>query len=301
MKATAPSLIDTAIATKSWAAVFCELIKARLTFLVLLTTLAGIYLGQQGDPNYWVILNAMAGTALVAFGAAALNQYAERDYDALMRRTEERPLPSGRLQPATALIFGGASALCGLGYLAATVNLLTCLLGAISLVSYVFVYTPLKRLTSLNTAVGAIPGALPPLMGWVAVRGEIDRSGWALFAILFFWQLAHFLAIGWMYREDYGKAGFVMLPVLDREGHLTGRLAVCHCFGLMAVSLAPTVFGITGTIYGLGAVALGVGFTALAVQFARRLTNVSARQLFYGSILYLPLLLILMLLDKTKF
>jgi protoheme IX farnesyltransferase len=207
-------------------------------------------------------------------------------------------LPSGRLQPATVLLFGSGSALIGLLYLALAVNRSTSLLGAISLVSYLFVYTPLKRVTWLNTLVGAVPGGLPPLMGWTAARGEVTAEGWALFAIQAFWQLPHFLAIAWMYRDEYAKAGFVMLPVVDPQGHRTGRQAVSHTLALLSVSLCPFLFGLTGPVYLVGAAVLGMLFLWFAVQFARQLTIQCARQLFYASILYLPLLLGLMVFDK---
>ena len=198
MKAGAQSFHATAVTDKGRVAVFGELIKARLSCLVLLTTLVGFYVGSRGTMDYLLMIHTLLGTGLVAGGAAALNQLLERKHDARMRRTEDRPLPSGRLQPDTVLMFGGFCSVAGLVYLALAVNLLTSALGAITLASYLFVYTPLKRVTSLNTAVGAIPGALPPLMGWTAARGEINAEGWSLFAILFFWQLPHFLAIAWM-------------------------------------------------------------------------------------------------------
>lgn len=300
MKATTQSLSDTIPGEKSWAAVYADLIKARLTFLVLLTTLVGFYLGYRGPMNYLLMLHTVLGTALVASGASALNQLLEREYDAKMRRTRERPLPSGRLQPTTVMVFGGACACAGLLYLALAVNLITSVIGAVSLLSYLFIYTPLKRLTWLNTAVGAIPGALPPLMGWTAARGQLSGEGWALFAILAFWQLPHFLAIAWIYRGEYEKAGFKMLPVIDPEGHRTGRQAVSHTLGLLPVSLCPFLFGLTGPVYLAGALLLGLAFLWFAIQFARQLTVPRARQLFYASILYLPLLLTVMVLDKMK-
>jgi protoheme IX farnesyltransferase len=235
---------------------------------------------------------------LLASGAAALNQMLEWSYDGKMQRTRQRPLPSGRLQPETVMIFGTSCALAGLLYLALAVNLSTCLLGALSLASYLFIYTPLKRVTWLNTLVGAVPGGLPPLMGWTAARGEVTAEGWALFAIQAFWQLPHFLAIAWMYRDEYAKAGFVMLPVVDPEGHRTGRQAVSHALALGSASLCPFWFGLAGPVYLAGAAVLGLVFLWFAVQFARRLTTLSARQLFCASVLYLPLLLSLMMWDK---
>jgi heme o synthase len=300
MKATAQPLTETLPAEKSWGAVYADLFKARLTFLVLLTTLVGFYLGFRGPVNYLLMLHTLLGTALLAGGASALNQLSECEYDAKMRRTQDRPLPSGRLQPQTVLLIGAGSAALGLIYLALAVNLTTSMIGAFCLVSYVFIYTPLKRVTWLNTAIGAVPGALPPLMGWTAARGELSGGGWALFAILAFWQLPHFLAIAWIYREEYARAGFKMLPVIDPQGHRTGRQAVSHTLGLLPVSLAPFLFHLTGPIYVVGALVLGSVFLWFAIQFSRHLTVARARQLFYVSILYLPLLLALMVLDKIK-
>ncbi len=306
MKATAQTLTvpaaigKSAAPEKSLAAALGDLFKMRLTFLVLLTTLVGFYLGWRGPMAYGLMFNAVLGTALVAAGAAALNQLLECEHDAKMRRTQSRPLPSGRFTAETVLVIGACCAGAGLIYLALAVNLLTALLGAITLASYLFVYTPLKRVTTLNTAVGAIPGALPPLMGWTAARGEITSDGWSLFAILFFWQLPHFLAIAWMYREEYFNAGFVMLPGLDATGERTGRQALSHTMGLLPVSLCPFLFKLVGPLYLFGALALGGVFLWCAFQFARRRTVRRARVLFYASILYLPLLLILMVLDKVK-
>ena len=289
----------TAVASveKTRFAVFSELVKARLTVLVLLTTLVGFYVGALGRLDLMLLLHTMVGTALLASGASALNQLMEREYDARMQRTEDRPLPSGRMQPLTVLILGGVCGGVGLIYLALSVNLL---LGAITLASYLFIYTPLKRVTTLNTIVGAVPGALPPLMGWVAARNEISIGGWALFAILFFWQLPHFLAIAWIYRDQYARAGFVMLPVVDPDGTRTGRQAVSHTLGLLPVSLGPFLLHLAGPVYLFGALILGLVFLWFAVQFSRHLTIPRARQLFFVSIMYLPLLLGLMVFDKVK-
>lgn len=300
VKASSTSLTPSRAADKSALAVFAELTKARLTSLVLLSTLVGFCLGWQGRMDYLLMLHTLLGTALLAAGAAALNQLLERDRDAKMQRTAHRPLPSGRLQPDTVLIFGGVSGAAGLVYLALAVNLLTSLLGALTLVSYLFLYTPLKPLTPLNTVVGAIPGALPPLMGWVAARGEITAAGWSLFAIQFFWQLPHFLAIAWLYREDYARAGFAMLPVVEPTGRQTAAHAVCHALGLLPVSMCPALFGLTGMLYLAGALLLGVAFLGCALQFARQRSERSARRLFFASVLYLPLLLGLMVADKVK-
>jgi len=298
MKVIAQSIVAPLPAEKSRVAVYLELIKARLTTLVLLTTAAGFYVGGQGPLDCRLMFHALWGTALLASGAAALNQLLEWSHDGKMQRTRQRPLPSGRLQPETVLIFGTGCALAGLLYLALAVNLSTSLLGAFSLATYLFVYTPLKRVTWLNTLVGAVPGGLPPLMGWTAARGEVTAEGWALFAIQAFWQLPHFLAIAWMYRDEYAKAGFVMLPVVDPQGHRTGRQAVSHTLALVSASLCPFWFGLAGPVYLAGAAVLGLVFLWFAVQFARRLTIPSARQLFCASVLYLPLLLGLMVWDK---
>jgi protoheme IX farnesyltransferase len=287
----------TATAQKS---VWADLIKARLTTLVVLTTAAGFYAGWKGVMDWMLLFHTVFGTALVASGAAALNQLLERDYDARMRRTENRPLPSGRLTPDAVLIIGGALSVGGLVYLAAAVNLLTAVLGAITLISYVWIYTPLKRVTTLNTAIGAIPGAIPPLMGWTAARDDISGGGWALFAILFFWQLPHFLAIAWIYREDYARGGFAMLPVFDPDGRRTSSQALSHTLGLLPVSLSPFIFKLAGPYYLVSALILGAVFAGAAIRFAREMTVARARSLFFVSIIYLPLLLMALALDKLK-
>jgi len=257
-------------------------------------------LGSDEPLKIWVLFHAMVGTALLASGAASLNQYLERHLDAKMTRTADRPLPSGELQPSTVLALGGIISSAGMIYLAALVNPLTSFLGALTLGSYLFVYTPLKRVTTLNTVIGAIPGALPPLMGWTAATGQISVGGWSLFAILFFWQLPHFLAIAWMYKDQYAKAGYVMLPVVDPQGFRTGRQAVSHTLGLLPVSLAPFVLGMTGRLYLFGALALGILFLWRAIQFARFLNPARAKSLFITSIIYLPLLLGLMVVNSIK-
>ena len=286
-------------ADKSRAAIFADLVKARLTTLVLLTTAVGFYLGWPGPMDLARLFSTLAATALLASGAAALNQLLECEYDAKMRRTQDRPLPSGRLQPVTVMLFGGVSSVAGLVYLALAVNLLTSVLGAVTLVSYLFIYTPLKRVTWLNTAIGAIPGALPPLMGWTAARGELSGAGWTLFAILAFWQIPHFLAIAWIYREDYARAGFVMLPNVDAGGRRTAQQTVSHTLALLTASLAPFVLRMAGPVYLVAALVLGAAFLGCAIQFSRRLTPAHARRVFLLSILFLPLLLGAMVWDKV--
>ena len=299
MKATAPSIQTAQSGEKVGIGLFLELTKVRLTALVLFTTVVGFYMGAKGSPDFALMASVLIGTGLVASGAAALNQLLERDFDSRMLRTESRPLPSGRIQPETVLLFGVICAAAGLACLALTVNLLTSFLGAVTLLGYLFVYTPLKRVTALNTSVGAITGALPPLMGWTAARGELGGGGWALFVILFLWQLPHFLAIAWIYRDQYAKAGFVMLPLVDPSGNRTGRQAVGHTIGLLIVSFAPFLFGLSGFVYFAGAVVLGASFLAFALRFCMNLSQGRARQLFFMSIVYLPVLLVIMVLDKT--
>jgi protoheme IX farnesyltransferase len=305
MRASAEIL--SATPARSAAAVLADLVKARLTTLVLLTTFVGFYMGERGPMDFALMFHALAGTALVAAGAAALNQLLEREYDAKMRRTQNRPLPAGHLEPATVMIFGVVCATAGLLYLALAVNLLTSVIGAVTLVSYLFIYTPLKRMTWLNTAIGALTGALPPVMGWTAARGELTGEGWALFAILAFWQMPHFFSIAWIYRDEYAKAGFKMLPVVDPDGCRTGQQAVSHTLALLFVSLSPFVFNMAGVFYLAGALVLGAGYLWFAFQFSRQLrfaraepTLTRARQLFLASIIYLPLLLAVMVLDKVK-
>jgi protoheme IX farnesyltransferase len=299
VKATYSSPADTAFVDKGWMSLLADLTKARLTLLVLLTTLVGFYMGWGGRMDYLLMFHALWGTALLASGAGALNQLLERDYDARMRRTSGRPLPSGRLQPVTVMLFGGVCSAIGIVYLAVLVNLLTAVLGAVSLVTYLFVYTPLKRVSWLNTAVGAVPGALPPLMGWTAARGGLEGGGWSLFALLALWQMPHFFAIAWMYREEYAKAGFVMLPVVDADGSRTGNQAVGCALALLPVSLCPVWLHLAGIGYLVASILLGAGFLFCAVQFARKLDQPSARRLFFASIIYLPLLLIALVAAKT--
>ncbi|MBN8248089.1 MAG: heme o synthase [Verrucomicrobia bacterium] len=237
---------------------------------------------------------------LLAAGAAVLNQLLERVWDSRMRRTADRPLPSGRVTPNTALAAGAALSVAGMGWLLIAVNPLTALLGAVTLVTYLFCYTPLKRRTVLNTVVGAIPGALPPLMGWTAATQSLSAPGWSLFGILFFWQLPHFMAIAWLYRDDYAGAGYRMLSGVDPDGRRTAASAVRNTFALLLVSWFPYLFGLAGRWYLAGALLMGIGFLAASVVFARTRTPRTARLLFFASILYLPLLLVLLVVDKPS-
>ena len=286
-----------AVETPSRAADYAELAKPRITSLVLVTAAVGFAVGTRGSFDGIGFLVFMAGTALLCGGASALNQYLERESDARMERTRRRPIPAGRLRPEEALAFGLLMSAGGL-VLLAFVNRLTLALGAASLLSYVLAYTPLKRVTSLCTVVGAVPGALPPLMGWTASRGELAAAGWGLFAILFLWQLPHFLAIGWLYRDDYARGGFPMLAVTDRDGSSTGRQAVLYATALLPVTLAAGLLASAGAGYLWGGLALGLAFLACAGAFAWKRSVASARRLFFASVLYLPLLLGLMVFDR---
>jgi protoheme IX farnesyltransferase len=277
---------------------YIALTKPRLNFLVVATSAAGYYLGGPGSADVMAMTQAVGGTALVAGGAAVLNQLYERETDALMRRTRLRPLPDGRIAPADARLFGIALSLAGLVLLAARTNWLAAGLALATILVYLIVYTPMKRRTSLATLVGAVPGALPVLIGWTASHGSIALGGATLFAIVFLWQMPHFMAIAWLYRDDYSKAGFPMLPVIDPQGTRAGRQAVRYAAALLLVSLAPTFAGISGAIYFVAALLLGAALVVLAVRFAATRSDGSARALFLGSITYLPLLWIIMIADR---
>jgi protoheme IX farnesyltransferase len=277
---------------------FLALAKPRVNLLVVASTLAGYVMAGAEGLGVIRLLGTLIGTGLVAGGAAALNQISERDLDALMRRTRMRPLPDGRLQPTEALVFAAALSTTGLAMLAVTANMLSAIVALVTLLSYAALYTPLKRLTSFSTVIGAIPGALPPIIGWAAARGELSREAWTLFGILFLWQLPHFLAIAWMYRDDYARAGYPMLPVLEPDGRSTGRQSVVYAAALLPLSLAPTLMGLTGTVYFGAALALGALFLWLALRFARTRSVQDARSLFFGSIAYLPLVWIVMIADR---
>ena len=280
-------------------AAYLELTKPRLTMLAVATTAVGLYLGAHGVVRWPLFAATLLGAALVGGGAGALNQYLEREADALMRRTQGRPLPSGRLQPEAALAFGVGLSVAGLVWLAWRVNALSAALGAATLGTYLFCYTPLKRRTALCTLVGAIPGALPPLIGWSAARNTLDVGAWVLFAILFLWQLPHFLALAWLYRDDYARAGFRMLTVVDPSGESAARQIALYCLVLLPVALIPTLLGMAGTVYFFGALTLSLAFCACGLAMALLKTHVASRRLFLASITYLPLLLTLMSLDCT--
>jgi len=279
-------------------AAYVELTKPRITFLIVLTAAAGFGLATPGRVNYPLLLSSMFGIALLSSGIAALNQYMERDLDGLMRRTVTRPLPSGKLLPWEALCFGLSLTIIAEGYLAIVVNPLSGLLGLFVIAGYLFAYTPLKTRTSLSTMVGAFPGAIPPLIGWTAATGQLSVGAWVLFAILFLWQFPHFLAIAWMYREDYSRAGILMLPVVEPDGKVTGQQIIAYALMLLPVSLLPAVLGISGRVYFAGAIVLGLLFIAASIRAALSRSRQRARELLLASVVYLPLLFGLMVLNR---
>jgi protoheme IX farnesyltransferase len=280
------------------AADYFELAKPRVVLMVLITAFVGFYLGSAEVPNYLRLLQMLFGTALTAGGTLALNQYLERDTDALMERTRRRPLPDGRVQPREALWFGLAIVLAGLIYLALAVNVLSSLVTAFITLSYLVLYTPMKPRSSLCMPVGAVPGALPPVIGWVAARGSLDLTAWVLFAIMFLWQVPHTLAIARLYCTDYAKAGIQFLPVIEPDGESTNRQIVSHSAALLAVSLLPTLLGAAGAVYFAVAFILGVVFLVFGIRLVMQSTLKRARQLLFASLIYLPVLLLVMALDR---
>lgn len=278
---------------------FLALTKPRLNSLVIVTAGIGYYLGAVGDLRLVGLLEAVLGIALVAGGAAGLNQIYERDTDSLMFRTRSRPLAAQRLTTGEALVFSTVLAVLGLGILAVASNLLATFLALLTLVSYNVIYTPMKRRSQLATLVGAVPGALPPMIGWVAARGALTAEAWALFAIVFVWQIPHFMAIAWLYRADFGRAGFPLLPVVEPTGKTTARQAVLFSLVLVPLSLAPYFLNMSGPAYAVGAAAGSAGLLWLAISFAMSRTDDRARLLFLGSITYLPLLWGMLILDRT--
>lgn len=276
---------------------YVALTKPRLNLLVVVTSAAGYYLGATSSPDLVNMAQAVVGTALVAGGSAVLNQVYERDTDARMRRTRLRPLPDQRVAPLDATIYGSVLSAAGLGILAYATNWVAAALALATLVIYLAVYTPMKRTSNLSTLVGAVPGALPAVIGWSASRGDIAIGGWTLFAIVFLWQIPHFMAIAWMYRDDYGRAGFPMLPVVEPDGLRTGQQALLYAAALLPVSIGPTVVGLAGWVYFGLALVLGFALFLLSARFARSRTDQSARALFLASIIYLPLIWVAMVLD----
>jgi protoheme IX farnesyltransferase len=278
---------------------YIELAKPRIVLMVLVTTFVGFYLGSENVSDYLTLFQTLFGTALAAGGTLALNQFVERDTDAKMERTRHRPLPDGRLQPREALWFGLLLTLGGLVYLWLTVNLLSAAVTALITVSYLFFYTPMKLRSSLCVLVGAVPGALPPVIGWVAATGNLDVGAWVLFAIIFLWQVPHTLAIGRLYREDYARAGIQFLAVIDMDGESTNRQILCHTAALLAVSLLPTLLGLAGPVYFVVALGLGIGLLVSGIRLSLQSTLPRARKLLFASLIYLPVLLLIMALDRV--
>ena len=285
-------------AARSRTADFVALTKPRLNLLVVATTAGGYYLGAGPGANVQGLAHVTLATALVAGGSAAFNQVMERKVDALMDRTRRRPVADGRLSPRDSLIFASVLSLAGLSWLALTTTLLAAVVALVTLLTYVVLYTPLKRRSSFATVVGAVPGALPPMIGWAAATGTLSREAWVLFAIIFLWQMPHFLAIAWLFKDDYRRAGFPMLPVVEPDGRSTGYQVAAYASALLPVSLVPSLIGLTGTAYFALALALGLAFLAVSLRFAMSRTRRDARVLFFTSIGYLPLVWLAMVLDR---
>lgn len=292
--------VTTHTQSRAWA--YVELSKMRIASLVLMATAVGFYLAWSGPLTtraMVLLFHAVLGTGLVAAGANAMNQYLEVQYDQLMARTQSRPLPAGRLTPIEVLTFSIGTVLLGVVYLSAYVNPTCATLAALTYIIYVFFYTPLKRVTSMSVMVGAIPGALPPVIGWAAVGNPLSIEAWLLFGIVFFWQMPHFAAIAWQYREDYAKAGFPVLAVIDPEGTRIKLHVVTHTVGMISASLLPALYGVTGMMYAVAAMLLGVMFLISGLRFVSKKTTRAARSHVIASIIYLPLLLIVMMIDKV--
>ncbi|MEO5858522.1 MAG: heme o synthase [Pyrinomonadaceae bacterium] len=288
----------TSLTSRERVAAFVELTKPRIAFMLVLTSAAGFYLGNRGTFDLALFANAMIGIVLLAFGVATLNQWLERRIDVLMDRTATRPLPTGKVTSIEALVFGSLLCLSAELYLYFLVNPLTAFLGLTVIVGYVLLYTPLKTRTSASTAIGAIPGAMPPLMGWTASANEVSIGAWALFAFLFLWQFPHFFAIAWLYKEQYANAGILMLPVIDPSGRVTARQIVLFSIMMVPISLAPFFLGFAGWIFLTAATILGVWFLAESVRTARAKTPEMARRLLLVSVLYLPIIFAILVLDK---
>jgi heme o synthase len=275
---------------------YIKLMKPELTLLSVLTAVGSAYLALRGSTQYYLLVHTFVGTSLVGGAAGVLNQYIERRYDAFMRRTERRPLPAGRIQPVEAVIFGLMLACSGILYLWTMANSIAGTLAVLTLLSYLFIYTPLKRKTPFATVVGGVPGALPPLIGWAVVRNSLQMEAWSLFFILFFWQMPHFLSLAWLYRKDYARAGYRVLTVLDPTGRVASRQILVYSIALLPASLMPTLVGLTGFVYFAGAMVLSIGFLAAAVQLFRQRTQIAAQRLFYGSLIFLSFLFFLLMI-----
>jgi len=281
---------------------FVELSKLRITVMVAVTAALGYGIGVSvtaSAMSWTVFVATMVGTCLSCIGAAVMNQVVEREYDAMMHRTRSRPLPAGRVSPMAAWVYSGVTSLLGIVVLAVLCGLLPALLAAFTIVSYVTIYTPLKRVTTVSTLIGAVPGALPPVIGYTAATGAVEAPAWCMFAIMFLWQVPHFLAIAWLYRDDYARGGFIMLPVIEPDGRSTFRQMLIGCLALVPLGLTPTLIGFAGRVYFVGALLCGIGFLLTAVRLVQSPTRQRARVVFFASLLYLPIVLALMVLDRT--
>lgn len=283
----------------SRAGAYLTLTKPDVSLLVLMTTAAGYYMGARGPVDWMRLAHTVFGTMLIAAGTAALNHYIERESDRYMRRTASRPLPSGLLQPIEALLFGVLLSIAGAVDLWISSGWMASLLGVITCLSYLLAYTPLKKKTVWATFVGAFPGAVPPMIGWAAATGSLDRGAWALFGILFLWQFPHFHAIAWMYREDYSRAGIMMLPVVDHDGSRTFRQIILTAIGLIGISLLPSMLGLTGVLYFFGALVISTGLLQVCLWAASSKSNIRAKWLMHATVMHIPLLLGLMMYDKV--
>ena len=277
---------------------YYELTKPSITFMILISTALGYYMGGNGIANYIHFFFTILGSCLISSGSGALNHFAEADSDKIMRRTNLRPIPAGLISNENAMVFGIALILSGSAILYWIINPLTCLLALITSLMYLFIYTPLKKLTWLNTSVGAIPGSIPPIGGWVAATGRLDPEAWILFAILFFWQHPHFYAIALMFKDDYKKAGLKMLPVMEPDGSRTNRQIIWHSFLLIPVSVVPVYIGILGMIYFWSAIILGVGYLISGFILAKQYSVDNARFVLRVSVFYLPILFLTIMIDK---
>src|SRR5579885_1048429 len=288
-----------ALAQPSKLSAYITLTKPDVSFLVLMTTGAGYYMGVRGPIEWLHMIHVIVATMMIAAGTAALNHYIERESDRFMRRTASRPLPSGVLQPAEALLFGTGLSIAGAADLWISSGWLASVLGVITCLSYLLAYTPLKKRTVWATFVGAFPGAVPPMIGWAAASGSLDRGAWALFGILFLWQFPHFHAIAWMYRGDYSRAGILMLPVVDQDGSRKFRQSILTAIGLIGISLLPSMLGLTGVLYFFGALVVSTGLLQVCLWAASSKSNVRAKWLMHATVLHIPLLLGLMMYDKV--
>jgi len=275
---------------------YIKLMKPELTMLSVLTAVGSAYLALGGSSHYIALIHVFVGTTLVGGAAGVLNQYIEYKYDALMKRTYHRPLPAGYIQPKIAFMFGWTLAIIGIMYLYITSNITASALAFLTLVIYLFVYTPLKKQTPFATVIGGIPGAIPPLIGWAAVRGGISMEAWSLFFILFFWQMPHFLSLAWLYRTDYARAGYKLLVVIDKTGDMTSRQILVYCCALVPASLMPTLIGFTGYIYFIGALIVSLTFLITGITFFRERSVRAARRMFYFSLFVISLLFLLLIL-----